>query len=267
MKTLWPLSILALLVACSGDEGAATGDRTTDTGAADQDSGAGTDDVAADTTAEDSGVGTDDVAADTTADSGSGADVVEDTAVEADTAEDAAADTAIEPDTTTDTTPDTSGSGDATATLLLTSPVMVDAGTMPARHTCDDLGVSPPLAWTGVPDGTGTFVMLATTLARDGKKWNWVLFNLPASQRDLAEGQTDVGTFGRTSDGPALAYAPPCSQGPGEKFCTFTLYALDAPLTFTGDPASVTGDVVEAALPGHVLAETAFTVGYTRPVP
>ena len=109
--------------------------------------------------------------------------------------------------------------------------------------------------------------MLATTLARDGKKWNWVLFNLPASQRDLAEGQTDVGTFGRTSDGPALAYAPPCSQGPGEKFYSFTLYAVDGPLSFTGAPSTVTGDVVEAALVGHVLAESALTVGYTRPVP
>ena len=270
MRQFWQVGLLALLVACSSDAGVGNeADANQDTGldAGDIDNGSAdtTPDAAFDTSVQsdtepgsgaadaiDDSVDQDAIAdsgADTTADSGA------DTSAE-DTAVDTAADTAVD-DTAADTT----------ASLLLTSPVMVDGGTMPARHTCDDAGLSPPLSWSGIPDGTGALVLLATTVARDGTKWNWVLFNLPPSQTELAEGQTDAGTFGRTSDGPALAYAPPCSQGPGEKFYTFTLYAVDGPLSFTGDPSTVTGDVVEAALVGHVLAESALTVGYTRPVP
>lgn len=271
MRKFWQVGLLALLVACSSDAGVANeADANQDTGldAGDIDNGSAdtTPDAAFDTSVEsdtEPGSGAvdateDSVDQDAVADSGA------DTAADdtgADTAvEDIAADTAVD-DTGADT------SADATASLLLTSPVMLDGGTLPARHTCDDAGLSPPLSWSGIPDGTGALVLLATTLARDGTKWNWVLFNLPPSQTELAEGQTDVGTFGRTSDGPALAYAPPCSQGPGEKFYTFTLYAVDAPLSFTGAPSTVTGDVVEAALVGHVLAQSALTVGYTRPIP
>lgn len=243
MSKVWQFWMVALLVACGGDSGEEGG------GAAAQDPGA-------------------DTAVESDAATGSGAEVSNDTTADPDTTAEVSNDTTVAPDTTADVAEDTTAdSGDTSASLSLTSSVMVDAGTMPARHTCDDLGVSPPLAWDGVPDGTAAFALLATTIAPDGKKWNWVLYNLPASQRELAEGQTDAGTFGRTSDGPALAYAAPCSQGPGEKFYTFTLYALDAPLIFAGTPSTVTGDVVEAALVGHLLAENAFSVGYTRTVP
>lgn len=274
MRQFWQVGLFALLVACSSDAGVGNdADANQDTGldAGDIDNGSAdaTPDAAFDTSAEsdtEPGSGAadaidDSVDPDTTADSGADTSA-EDTAVEdtaPDVAEDTTADTA--PDVAEDTT------ADATASLLLTSPVMLDGGTMPARHTCDDAGLSPPLSWSGIPDGTGALVLLATTVARDGTKWNWVLFNLPPSQTELAEGQTDAGTFGRTSDGPALAYAPPCSQGSGEKFYTFTLYAVDGPLSFTGAPSTVTGDVVEAALVGHVLAQSALTVGYTRPIP
>jgi phosphatidylethanolamine-binding protein (PEBP) family uncharacterized protein len=257
MSKIWQFWMVALLVACGGDSGEeGVGAASQDTGADASDLGSSDADAAADTAVESDGA------------TGSGADAVDDTAVAPDTTADVSNDTAADPDTTADVAEDTTAdSGDTSAPLRLTSAVMADGGTMPARHTCDDLGVSPPLAWDGVPDGTGAFALLATTIAPDGKKWNWVLYNLPASQRELAEGQTDAGTFGRTSDGPALAYAAPCSQGPGEKFYTFTLYALDAPLTFAGAPSTVTGDLVEAAIAGHVLAESAFSVGYTRPVP
>lgn len=267
MRQFWQVGLLALLLACSGESGSSS-DADTGRGngldAADALDGSGEADGSADAAV------ADDTEAGSDTEPGSGAADAIDDSVDQDAIADSGADTSAEDAPVEDTAVDDTAidtAADATASLLLTSPVMVDGGTMPARHTCDDAGLSPPLAWSGVPDGTGAFVLLATTVARDGKKWNWVLFNLSASQTELAEGQTDAGTFGRTSDGPALAYAPPCSQGPGEKFYTFTLYAVDASLSFTGDPSTVTGDVVEAALVGHVLAQSAFTVGYTRPIP
>ena len=267
MRQFWQVGLLALLVACSGDAGAGNdADANQDTGldAADALDGSGEADGSADAAV------ADDTEAGSDTEPGSGAADAIDDSVDQDAIADSGADTSAEDTAVEDTAADTAvddTAADATASLLLTSPVMVDGGTMPARHTCDDAGLSPPLSWSGIPEGTGALVLLATTVARDGTKWNWVLFNLPPAQTELAEGQTDAGTFGRTSDGPALAYAPPCSQGPGEKFYTFTLYAVDAPLSFSGAPSTVTGDVVEAALVGHVLDQSALTVGYTRPVP
>ncbi len=76
--------------------------------------------------------------------------------------------------------------------------------------------------------GTVELAVLATTVAKDGLKWNWVLHAVPSGVTALAEGQQGVGIAGLTSDGPNLAYSPPCSQGPGAKTYTFTVYALSA---------------------------------------
>jgi phosphatidylethanolamine-binding protein (PEBP) family uncharacterized protein len=152
----------------------------------------------------------------------------------------------------------------ASGSLTLTSPAFGDGGTMPVAYTCDGAGYSPPLAWSGAPAGTAQFALLMTTLALDGMKWNWVLYAIPASATALAEGGTDVGSFGLSSDGPELRYYPPCSQGPGAKTYTFTLYALSAAPSFSVPAARVSGPVVKSAIAGLVLDSTRVSVTYSR---
>lgn len=156
---------------------------------------------------------------------------------------------------------------DASGPLTLTSPAFVDGGVLPIAHTCDGDGTSPPLAWQGVPDGTNQLALLMTTLARDGVKWNWVVWQIPADTTSLETGVQGVGVSGLTSDGPKLAYAPPCSQGPGAKSYTFTLYALSAAPSLPADPHDVTGDVLTAAIADDTLAQASATVSYTRVAP
>ena len=154
---------------------------------------------------------------------------------------------------------------DGTTALTLTSAAFTDAGTLPSDYTCDGAGTSPPLAWFGAPADTGEYALLMTTLAPDGLKWNWVLYGIPADTSSLTAAATDVGTFGLTSDGPNLAYSPPCSQGPGEKFYTLTLYALSDSPALPSDPHQVNGPVLTEALAPVTLATSALTVSYTRP--
>jgi phosphatidylethanolamine-binding protein (PEBP) family uncharacterized protein len=154
---------------------------------------------------------------------------------------------------------------DAAASLVLTSAAFVDGGTMAATYTCDAQGVSPPLAWSGVPAGTAELALLMSTEARDGRKWNWVLHTIPTTKTAIAEGTKDVGIAGLTSDGPLLQYYPPCSQGPGAKSYTFTVYALSAKPTLPSAANQVTGAVVEAAVANLTLAKASLTVSYTRP--
>jgi phosphatidylethanolamine-binding protein (PEBP) family uncharacterized protein len=75
----------------------------------------------------------------------------------------------------------------------------------------------------------------------------------------------EVGTFGLTSDGPDLRYYSPCSQGPGAKTYTFTVYALSAAPTFTVPPAEITGPVVTSAIASLVLDSSRVSVSYSRP--
>ena len=152
----------------------------------------------------------------------------------------------------------------ATGELTLTSSAFVDGGTLPVAYSCDGAGYSPPLAWSGAPEGTVQFAMLMTTLANDGMKWNWVMYGIPASATALVEGGGDVGTFGLTSDGPDLRYYSPCSQGPGAKTYTFTLYALSAAPTFSVPAAQVSGPLLTSAIAALILDSSLVSVSYTR---
>lgn len=149
--------------------------------------------------------------------------------------------------------------------FTLTSTAFVDGGTLPSDYTCDNGGHSPPLAWTGAPAGTAELALLMTTMAPDGLKWNWVLHTIPGGTTGLAMDTRGVGVAGLTSDGPNLAYAPPCSQGPGAKYYTFTLYALSAHPSLPAVPNQVTGAVVTSAIAGITLGKASATVHYTRP--
>ena len=161
------------------------------------------------------------------------------------------------PDVTPDVTPDA-------GPFTLTSTAFVDHGTLPAEYTCDGVGHSPPLAWSGVPAGTVEFALLMTTLARDGLKWNWVLYSIPADARMLTTGSSGTGTAGLTSDGPALAYSPPCSRGPGPMMYTWTLYALSGRPTLPTRANLVTGAVLTDAIRTLTLASASMTATYTR---
>lgn len=152
----------------------------------------------------------------------------------------------------------------AASGLTLSSSLGSDGGVLPRDYTCDGTGSSPELSWSNVPAGTREFALLMTTLPRDGTlKWNWVLYNLDGGLRSLKKDAFGVGTLGVGSDGPMAAYQPPCSQGPGVKLYTWTLYALSAaPVVPTGKP--VTGDVLTAALAPLTLATASLTLGHER---
>jgi phosphatidylethanolamine-binding protein (PEBP) family uncharacterized protein len=137
---------------------------------------------------------------------------------------------------------------------------------LPADFTCDGAGSSPPLAWSDPPAGTQEFALLMTTLPGDGTtKWNWVLHGIPAATRALPKDMYGLATTGVGSDGPFAGYQPPCSQGPGAKTYTFTLYALSAAPNLAAGPSPITGSALASALAGITLGTAALDVSYTRP--
>lgn len=152
-------------------------------------------------------------------------------------------------------------SGDFT----LTSTAAVNGGVLATAFTCDGLKATPPLAWANAPAGTNGFAVVMSTLPGDGStKWNWLLYNISASTSSLAMNTTGVGTLGSADDGAGNAYAPPCSQGPGAKIYTFTVYALAQPLSFTQAANLIKGQVVSDAIEQVKLASATLSLSVTR---
>jgi phosphatidylethanolamine-binding protein (PEBP) family uncharacterized protein len=158
----------------------------------------------------------------------------------------------------------------STANFQLTSPTFVDGGKFPIEYTCDGSSISPALAWSGAPAGTKSFAITFDTLpgpprpgeTDSGKHAMFTLFNIPATATSIAAGNKSVGTYGQNFQGKTLGYAPPCSQGPGDKIYTFTIYALSSTLDL--QPSVTTEAALEAAVVGKVLAQKSLSVAYAR---
>lgn len=149
--------------------------------------------------------------------------------------------------------------------FTMTSSAGVDGGTLLAAYTCDGTGSTLPLSWANAPAGTREFALLMTTLPGDGTtKWNWVLYGIPATATSLSKDTFLVGTLGVGSDGPGTVYDPPCSQGPGSKLYTYTLYALSASPSFSVPAGQVTGQMVADAVSSITLGSASLNLSYTR---
>jgi phosphatidylethanolamine-binding protein (PEBP) family uncharacterized protein len=149
--------------------------------------------------------------------------------------------------------------------LRLTSPVAVEGGALPAEYTCDGASASPALTWTNPPAGTKEFALLMTTIPVTGSiKYNWVLSGIPANATGLARNTSGVGTAGVGSDGLLASYQSPCSQGPGLKTYTFTLYALSASPSLAVAANMVNGETLQSAISSITLGSAALNLNYTR---
>jgi len=106
---------------------------------------------------------------------------------------------------------------------------------------------------------------MMTTLPVDGStRWNWVLYGIPGTATGLVMNSTGVGITGTGSHGTVMLYDPPCSQGPGTKIYTFTLYALSGSPTVPGNATLVTGPVLTAAIAPVTLGKASFSLSYAR---
>jgi Raf kinase inhibitor-like YbhB/YbcL family protein len=138
--------------------------------------------------------------------------------------------------------------------FTLTSPAFDDGGTIPVLFTCDGEDLSPRLDWTSPPEGTRSFALvLDDPDAPSGTFTHWLLFDLPAESRSLAEGVQGAGVGGR-NDFEEEGYGGPCPPiESDEHHYSFHLYALDVETLHLSEGAGRAE--LDAALEGHVLGE------------
>ncbi|MGE0023625.1 MAG: YbhB/YbcL family Raf kinase inhibitor-like protein [Hyphomicrobium sp.] len=155
-------------------------------------------------------------------------------------------------------------------TLVITSTAFADSGAIPSAYTCEGRDISPPLAWSGVPAGSKSLVLIvddpdAPDPAKPQRIWvHWVLFNLPPEVQGLKEAVTPsalpMGTENGLNDWGRTGYGGPCPPIGRHRYF-HKLYALDVRLKGLASPRKAQ---VEAAMQGHVLAEATLLGTYIK---
>jgi hypothetical protein len=138
---------------------------------------------------------------------------------------------------------------------------------IPKQFTCDGTDVSPALEWSGAPENTKSFSLIADDPDAPVGTWvHWVLYDLPADAKQLAEGvpkdeQLANGARQGRSDFRRMGYGGPCPPpGPAHRYF-FKLYALDAQLNLKAGASKAD---VEKAMAGHILAQASLMGRYQR---
>ena len=143
--------------------------------------------------------------------------------------------------------------------MSLSSPAFGQNDAIPPQFSCDGDDISPALAWTGVPDGAASLVLIMDDPDAPIGTWDhWLLFDMPPDLEGLPQGGT-AGTDGSNSWN-RTGYGGPCPPGGTHRYF-FKLYALDTTLDL---PAGTAKGALEAAMEGHILAYTELIGTYTR---
>jgi Raf kinase inhibitor-like YbhB/YbcL family protein len=132
---------------------------------------------------------------------------------------------------------------------------------IPGRHSCEGEDVSPPLSWSGAPEGTRSLALVVDDPDAPARTFtHWLGWGLDPGTQGLGEGEA-APVEGRNDFGTS-GYRGPCPPpGHGRHRYFFQLYALD----FEPDLRAGAGKrELERALEGHTLAVAELIGTYER---
>ncbi|GAB5553162.1 MAG: hypothetical protein Sapg2KO_27530 [Saprospiraceae bacterium] len=147
----------------------------------------------------------------------------------------------------------------------LSSPVVEPNGFLPRDYTCEGQGINPPLNWENAPEGTDCFVLTMHHIDnKNVTKTYFILYDITQNELSIAADESSIGIWGGNTQNNQLAYAPPCSQGPGLKEYIITVYALSACVDFDTTPQT-TAEVLER-INEFVLDSASLVVNYDNTI-
>lgn len=159
-----------------------------------------------------------------------------------------------------DNSNNTSSSETSMTTFTLSSSAFVHEGMLPSKYTCDGEDMSPPLSWSGVPEGTRSLALTMDDPDAPRGTWDhWVAFNISPTLHGVEEGTEPSGVAGKNSGG-KKGYGGPCPPSGTHRYF-FHLYALDTELPL--EEGATKQDVL-AAMEGHVLGSAELMGTYQR---
>ena len=152
--------------------------------------------------------------------------------------------------------------------MEIISSAFTPGGSIPKLYTCEGRNISPPLAWSGIPAGAKSLVLIvddpdAPDPAAPRMTWvHWLLYNLPADSDGLGEaiGELPPGTLDGLNDWKRTGYGGPCPPIGRHRYF-HKLYALDVVLPDLQTPDK---KGLEHAMQGHIVAEAQLIGTYQK---
>ena len=136
-------------------------------------------------------------------------------------------------------------------TMKITSPAFKESGMIPAEYTCDGKNISPELNIDGVPASAKSLALIMDDPDAPMGTWDhWIVFNIPATIKNVAKATEPQGTAGMNS-WKKTGYGGPCPPSGVHRYY-FKLYALDIKLELNQGAAKA--KLLEA-MKGHVAAQ------------
>lgn len=151
--------------------------------------------------------------------------------------------------------------------MQISSTAFSAGETIPKKFTCDGPDASPKLTWSAPPEKTQSFALIMDDPDAPVGTWvHWVLYDLPADTRELAEGvpkqeQLPNGARQGRNDFGKIGHGGPCPPPGKPHRYFFKLYALDTKLNLKAGASKAD---VERAMKGHILAQGELIGKYGR---
>jgi len=158
--------------------------------------------------------------------------------------------------------------------IQLTSSAFANGQPIPTKYTGEGADVSPPLSWSGLPEGTKELALICDDPdAPTAEPWvHWVIYKIPAEATGLPEGvaksarlkEPEGALQGKNSwpSGQTIAYRGPMPPpGPGPHRYFFKLYALNTALNV--EPGLSKKELL-AEMQGAVIGEGEWMGTYER---
>jgi Raf kinase inhibitor-like YbhB/YbcL family protein len=157
-----------------------------------------------------------------------------------------------------------------TMSLALTSAAFSNGGKIPPKYTCEGANLSPPLAWTDVPEGTKSLALIvddpdAPDPAKPKRVYvHWVVYNISPTATGFGEGASPKampsGSVTGVNDSSTSEWDGPCPPIGRHRYF-FKLYALDTMLHGLSRAAKKD---LESAIHGHILGQAELMGTYQK---
>jgi len=149
--------------------------------------------------------------------------------------------------------------------MKLVSSAFADGAAIPRRFTCDGENLSPPLQWSGAPEGSQSFVLLCDDPDAPAGTWHhWAVYDIPPAVTEFSVNAAQNTRMKQAvNDFRKVGYGGPCPpHGHGPHHYHFRLLAL----SMEDLPAKANASCrdIEREARKHAIAEAILVGWYER---
>jgi len=121
---------------------------------------------------------------------------------------------------------------------------------IPAKYTCNNQNINPPLEWHDLPKNTQSLVLIVDDPDAPGGTWtHWLIWNIDPYVNIINENSVPAGAIEGINSSGKNIYDGPCPPS-GTHHYFFRLYALDTTLNLNNNTER---NALIKAMDGHVL--------------